>query len=63
MCAIPVMSAVLAYTETQEAYQIMLVCAMISDELGVLLDIWLTIRTSRVEKKPLLSLLSIKSSP
>jgi hypothetical protein len=36
---------------------------MISDEPVVLMDLWLTIHTLRVEKKSLLSLLSIESSP
>ena len=36
---------------------------MISDQPVVLLDLWLTIHAFWVEKKPLLSLLSIKSSP
>jgi hypothetical protein len=37
-------------------------CATISDEPVVLLDLWLTIHTPRVEKS-LLSPLSIESSP
>jgi hypothetical protein len=42
-----------------------LICqgAMISDESVVLLDLWLTLHTLRIEKKSLLSPLSIESSP
>ena len=34
-----------------------------SDESFILLDLWLTILTLQIEKKPLVSLLSVKSLP
>ena len=47
---------------TQKAKKLICQCAKISDEPVVLLDLSLTIHTLYVEKKPLLSLLSIESS-
>jgi hypothetical protein len=47
----------------QIAKKLICQCATISDEPVVLLDLWLTIHTLRIEKKSLLSPLSIESSP
>jgi hypothetical protein len=52
---------VLCQQFVQKAKKLICQCATISDEPVVFLDLLLAIYTLRVEKKPLLSLLSIES--
>ena len=47
----------------KKAKKLLCPSAMVSDDSSILLDLQLTILTLQVEKKPLLSLLSIGSSP
>ena len=53
------------YSTINVAKKLICQCGTISDEPGVLLDLWLTIHvyTFQIEKKPSLSHLSIKSLP
>jgi hypothetical protein len=67
-----VSNSIMCHTVLYQQFIVYIACAQIakkiqyatmSDEPVILMDLWLTIHTLRVEKEPLLSLLSIESSP